>query len=203
MLADDLTGREAEFAETVVEQSDEVASLVDRFRVMLDALTGDGDDDLGPRALVPAVEDRVRTLRTVHPEADVRFDPPDAGGDGGGAGGGEEVTVTAGEALPNVLGNVLSNAVEHNDRPEPTVDVSVEVSSGSAVVRVADDGPGVPDGKKDAVFRRGERGLKEEDVGSGFGLFFVETMVDRYGGSVRVRDNDPRGAVFELEFQLA
>ena len=40
--------------------------------------------------------------------------------------------------------------------------------------------------------------IKEADIGSGFGLFFVDSLVDGYGGSVTVTDNDPRGAVFEV-----
>jgi signal transduction histidine kinase len=70
-------------------------------------------------------------------------------------------------------------------------------------VRVADDGPGVPDELKDAVFRRDETGMTETAVGSGFGLFFVDQMMDRYGGSVRIEDNEPRGAVFVLELRPA
>ena len=35
-------------------------------------------------------------------------------------------------------------------------------------------------------------------TGSGFGLFSVETVVDHYGGTVRVEANDPIGAVFVI-----
>lgn len=39
--------------------------------------------------------------------------------------------------------------------------------------------------------------------GSGFGLFFVDQMVAEYGGTVRVEDNDPRGAEFVIELPAA
>ena len=54
------------------------------------------------------------------------------------------------------------------------------------------------DDRKEAVFRRDETSHVKHS-GSGFGLFFVDTMVTAYGGTVRVEDNDPRGTRFVLE----
>jgi signal transduction histidine kinase len=75
------------------------------------------------------------------------------------------------------------------------------VTEGRVVVRVADNGPGVPDDRKEAVFGRGEKGLRS--TGTGLGLYLVDTLVDSYGGRVRVEDNDPEGAVFVVELPLA
>jgi sensor histidine kinase regulating citrate/malate metabolism len=101
----------------------------------------------------------------------------------------------ADEMLSAVLGNVLTNAVEHNDREEATVEVTVTEEAGTVHVRVADDGPGIPAELKEAVFGKG---VQASDGGGGFGLYFVATMVDGYGGSVTVGDNDPRGTVFDI-----
>jgi signal transduction histidine kinase len=35
------------------------------------------------------------------------------------------------------------------------------------------------------------------------GLYFVDSLVDQFGGDVRVEDNEPAGAVFEVELQKA
>lgn len=188
-LSESLSDREADYARTVVDQSDQVIELIDQFRVLLDALTDHGGGNTKPVRLAPVLEDRVKTLETTHPDAEVTVDVP------------EGIAVNADDMLGNVFGNVLGNAVEHNDTDAPTVDVSVAERDRRVVVEIADDGPGVPDDQKSTIFRRGNRGLKESDIGSGFGLFFVDTMMEKYGGDVSVTDNDPEGAVFTLSFR--
>jgi signal transduction histidine kinase len=184
-LADATDGRAADYARTVVNQSDDVSSLVDRFRALLTALT---DDELDCKAIAlgPLIEERVRVARSTYPDATIRLSVPDG------------VSVHADEMLENVVANLIRNAIEHNDTDSPTVDISVTDHEHTVSIKVADDGPGIPDDETEVVFRRGNRGLKEADIGSGFGLFFVDALVDGYGGSVTVTDNDPRGAVFEV-----
>jgi len=111
------------------------------------------------------------------------------------------VSVCADEMLPSVFRNLLKNAVQHNDRDRPEVTVSVDAGDDAVSVRVADDGPGVPDERKDEIFGRGEKGL--ESRGTGIGLFLVRELVESHGGTVRVEDNDPRGAVFVVELPRA
>jgi PAS domain S-box-containing protein len=111
-----------------------------------------------------------------------------------------DVDVPADDMLGSVFRNLLKNAVEHNDGPIRTVTVSATDDGDTVTVRIADDGPGVPDERKDTIFREGEKGLDSE--GTGLGLYLVETLVDRYGGTVRVQDNEPTGAVFSVELPL-
>jgi sensor histidine kinase regulating citrate/malate metabolism len=77
---------------------------------------------------------------------------------------------------------------------------TVTVDGGTTTLRVADDGPGIPDDQKEEVFGRGDWTPTSP---SGFGLYFVDTMVSRYGGSVWAEDNDPRGTVFVAELPTA
>jgi len=112
-----------------------------------------------------------------------------------------EVDVYADEMLDAVFRNLLTNAVQHNDKDTPVVELSASSDGDQATVTVADNGPGIPTAKREAVFDRGTR-LEGSD-GTGFGLFLVETLVDQYGGEVRVRDNDPTGAVFEVTLPTA
>jgi len=190
-LAESLSDQEAEYGRTIVDQSDDVIDLIDQFRVLLDALTDVGNHNTKPVQLSSVLEDRVTTLETTYPDSTVTTDIPD------------ETTVRADDMLGSVLGNVLDNAIEHNDTAESRLDVSVTERDRIVVVRIADNGPGVPDEQKETIFRRGNRGLKESDIGSGFGLFFVDTMMEKYGGDVTVSDDEPRGAIFELSFPKA
>ncbi|PSQ47150.1 hypothetical protein BRD19_10440 [Halobacteriales archaeon SW_7_65_23] len=184
-LVDATDGQAADYARTVVNQSDDVSSLIDRFRALLTVLT----DELDCKAIAlgPLIKERVRVARSTYPDATIRLSVPDG------------VSVRADEMLETVLANLIRNAIEHNDTDSPTVEISVTDHERVVSLEVADDGPGIPDDETEVVFRRGNRGLKEADIGSGFGLFFVDELVDGYSGSVTITDNDPRGAVFEVK----
>lgn len=165
----------------IVRSGERVAELLDTVRTLMGTMLGD-EVALEPVPLGPTLRTELDRARSRHDEAVV--EGPDSFPD---------VAVAANEVLREVFRNVLTNAVYHNDTPRPTVTVDVEASGETVVVRVADDGPGIPDDQKPAVFGRGESGL--ESPGTGIGLYLVDTIVETYGGDVWVEDNDPRGAV--------
>jgi signal transduction histidine kinase len=115
-------------------------------------------------------------------------------------GGIPDVEVRADDMLGSVFRNLLTNAIEHNDEAVREVTVAATATDGRVVVRVADNGPGIPDDRKDAIFEEGEKGLDSE--GTGLGLYLVETLVERYDGDIRVEDNEPKGAVFVVELPV-
>ncbi|SNZ15226.1 PAS/PAC sensor signal transduction histidine kinase [Natronoarchaeum philippinense] len=138
------------------------------------------------RALVTKLEE----TRDEHPEAEIerRESLPSA-------------TVLANDMLGSVFRNLLTNAIKHNNSDQPEVTVTATTDEETATVRVADNGPGIPDAQKDEIFGKGEKGLESE--GTGIGLYLVQTLVEHYGGEVWVEDNDPEGAVFGVELPLA
>jgi signal transduction histidine kinase len=112
-----------------------------------------------------------------------------------------DVTVVGNTLLSSVFTNLLNNAVQHNDTDDPTVEVEATATDEVLRVRIADDGPGIPDRQKERIFGRGERGL--DSGGSGLGLYLVERLLEDFGGSITVSDNEPRGSVFEIELPVA
>jgi two-component system OmpR family sensor kinase len=193
-----------EFADTILTQTSGVVDQVERTRAILQALRT-SDPRLEAIDLQEAVERELDTIRTTYDGVTVETDLPSG-----------PVHVRADDLLDDVVGNVLSNAVEHNDKDDPRVVVSASVHEDGSLdgtgdeesetvveLRIADNGPGVDDDLKDAVFRRDETGLHEDGTGSGFGLFFVDTMMRKYGGEVTIEDNDPEGAVFVFRFSGA
>jgi signal transduction histidine kinase len=126
----------------------------------------------------------------MHPDAVVTLDDPLP-----------EVEVSANELLGSVFRNLLKNAIQHNDKELPTATVDAIVDDDRAAVRVADNAPGIPDSPKESIFGKGEKGL--ESAGTGLGLYLLRSLVDLYGGDVRVEDNDPEGSVFVVELPLA
>jgi len=111
-----------------------------------------------------------------------------------------QAMVTADEMLSSVFRNLLRNAVQHNQNAHPQVTVSTARTDGTVTVAIADDGPGIPDELKERIFARGEKGLESE--GTGIGTYLVDTLVERYGGEVRIEDNEPTGASFTVELPL-
>jgi len=107
------------------------------------------------------------------------------------------VKVLADDMLESVFRNLLSNAIIHNDKDVPEVTVSVMTTEDVARVRIADNGPGIPDEQKDQIFEEGETGI--DSGGTGLGLYLVQTLVDRYEGDIWIEDNDPDGSVFVVE----
>jgi signal transduction histidine kinase len=102
-----------------------------------------------------------------------------------------------------VFRNLLNNAVQHSDRETPAVEVTADMTRGdhTAIVRIADDGPGIAPGRREAVFGKEEKGI--ESQGTGLGLYLVQSLVEQYGGEVWIEDNEPRGTVVVVELPIA
>jgi PAS domain S-box-containing protein len=133
-----------------------------------------------------ALEREVSEVQTSYPNAAVTYDSPIPA-----------ISIDANDMVSSVFRNLLKNAIQHNDKPVAAVKVSAAERDDTVIVRVADNGPGVPDDRKEAIFGKGDRGL--ETTGTGIGLYLVDTLVTSYGGEVRVEDNDPDGSVFVVE----
>jgi signal transduction histidine kinase len=110
------------------------------------------------------------------------------------------IEILADDLFESVVRNLLKNAIDHNDEAVPRVTVSAREDGDDVLFRVADNGPGIPDDRKETIFEEGEQGLDSE--GTGLGLYLVQTLVERYGGEVWVEDNDPEGAVFCVELPI-
>ncbi len=105
-------------------------------------------------------------------------------------------TVTADNALYPVLENIVRNAVDHGGSTK--IHISMCKDDSTCKVRIADNGSGVPDDIKQRVFN--EEFSSGGSAGSGLGLYIVKKTMERYGGSVAIEDNEPRGAVVVLTF---
>ena len=184
-LQEHVDGEAAAQLSRLVEAGEHVVDLTEDLRTLLDAILDERTER--PVALRPTLAETADHIRTEHEGATVRID-------------GEipAVDVLADDMLHSVFRNLLVNAVTHNDTAEPHVEVSATADDGRAVVAIADDGPGIPDERKEAVF---EKEVTDASDAGGVGLYLVRTLVERYGGRARIEDNEPRGSVVILEFE--
>jgi two-component system, OmpR family, sensor kinase len=140
----------------------------------------------------------VNLLELARAEADrARLRAPDRTIDVDGA----AVTVPGdGARLGQVLGNLLDNACRHAPSGGR---VAVRVwSGGLAVVRISDNGPGVPRADRERIFDRLVRlddARAAERGGAGLGLAIARGIARAHGGDLRCVDPpDGRGAAFTL-----
>jgi signal transduction histidine kinase len=99
--------------------------------------------------------------------------------------------------LHRLAANLVENAIIHTPAGTP-VTVSVRHQGDSAVLEVADRGPGVPIELRERVFERFARGGADSGPrgGSGLGLAIVKAVADAHGGAVELHDAPGGGARF-------
>jgi signal transduction histidine kinase len=172
----------ARYLRTIRERADHMANLVGTVRVLMQTLA-EGVEPV-PVDVGRVVEREAAIAREGHPEATFETDV------------GRDLLGLADPMLGAVLENLLTNAVVHHDGPTPNVTITAERAGSEVVVRVADDGPGVPGELRERYLAEGSRG--PDSTGTGLGLYLASTLVEAYGGRFALRDNDPRGTVAEL-----
>ncbi len=110
------------------------------------------------------------------------------------------------QGQPRLLRRVLRNLLE-NARRYGAGDVAIEmrVQDQFALVRVCDQGPGVPPDQRERIFEPFYRlpGASEQSGGVGLGLALVKSIVERHGGTVRYEGHEGGGACFEVRLPLA
>ncbi len=102
-------------------------------------------------------------------------------------------TVIANQLLRDVFSNIVGNAIKHSTGPlDVTIGVNSLMENGKHCyeITVEDNGPGISDEQKDAVFTRMKRGPTRA-AGYGLGLYLVKTLAEGFRGSVRVEDRVP------------
>lgn len=113
--------------------------------------------------------------------------------------------------LRRALRNLIDNAVRYGG----TARVSLtsegrSTGSGWAVVRIEDDGPGIPEGEIAAMmepFARGEASRNRETGGAGLGLTLARAIAEQHGGTITLKNRpedggEPAGLVAELRLPL-
>ena len=102
--------------------------------------------------------------------------------------------------MSRVVVNLLQNAYKYGGE-QVRVRVSLhENADGKAVLRVADDGPGIAPEDQDKVWQRFWQAdpSRGEDGGSGLGLAMVKEIMQLHGGSVGLESTPGKGSIFSV-----
>ncbi|QSX00776.1 sensor histidine kinase [Haloterrigena alkaliphila] len=179
------TDQHRRWAEIVIDESEEMSSVIDDVRVLLQST--DGEWRLEAVDVSQVLTDEVRKLEHKWGPVDVVTEIP------------PNVRVRADGLVARVFGNLLSNAVEHNDAATPRVAVRVDPGPDTVRIEISDNGPGIPDSERDALFER----VESHGSTHGLGLYLVDRLVNRYGGSVELVETGPDGSLFAVELPAA
>ncbi|QLG50945.1 PAS domain S-box protein [Natrinema halophilum] len=190
MLTDGIDDEDRKYADIIQERTDELIDLAEKTRTVERILDRDEIVD-GPIDLTAAIERAVSNLESAHPSVDITCSVPDRS------------FAQADEYLQTAIYQLLENAVEHNDRARPTIEVTLADSPDDEFLSlsISDDGPGIPDDEQDLL--EGDKEITQLRHASGLGLWLVNWAVTRTGGHLSFTDNDPRGTVVTIEVPRA
>ncbi len=185
-----LEGDEHELIDTPIETLGRSARLIDNVRKLQKLSTGEYQVetiDLG------ALLNDIVTEHSCIPGTDVTISYKAIDG----------CFVKANPLLKDVFNNLVGNAIKHSSGNEINIAINLEKAREKNrdhyKVSVEDNGPGIADDMKDKIFNRLQRG-ETKARGMGLGLYIARTLVESYGGYMKVEDRVPgdhtKGAKF-------
>ena len=107
------------------------------------------------------------------------------------------------EKVRTVFRNLIENALKYSLPDSRAVEITVVGDEQSVVVRVTDDGPGIPDGDPANLFEpfvRHDRSRSKKTGGYGLGLSICKRIMEAHRGSIAVERHAGRGATFIVTF---
>lgn len=189
----ELANSSAEFSnqaiETVIDEADRLQHIAESVRHIETAIE-DGDSEVTAIDVGAMIQTKVLRFRNEYPEANFRIDVPTTS------------KVFARDHFDLAIEHLLSNAVDHHDRDSPTVHVEVHpaTAEGRTEIRVADDGPGIPEAEVRPLEEGRETPLEHT---SGLGLWLTQWIVEVSDGELYFEENEPRGTVVRIVLEDA
>ncbi|WP_248517724.1 PAS domain S-box protein [Salinarchaeum laminariae] len=162
-------------ARRLLEQTDKQREIVD---LLADPPSQESVD------VASAVRRVVADASADHPEATLAVEAP------------QELLLWTVPVLERAIEELVENALVHDDGDAPTVRVSVVDADDIVEIRVADEGPGIPEAERSIL--DGEAEIDPLLHGSGMGLWLVDRVATRAGGSVQFETGDSAGSVVTI-----
>jgi signal transduction histidine kinase len=104
-------------------------------------------------------------------------------------------------ARPLALERALNNLIDNSVKFASTVTATLNLTPSEIVIAIEDDGPGISDVEKEAVFKpffRGDLARNDQRGGTGLGLSIVRSIVESHNGRTDLSDRLPQGLCVRL-----
>lgn len=127
---------------------------------------------------------------------------------------GREIRILAADDLPLVLvdaelvqiviRNLIDNALKYSS-PTTPITITAEAGQEEVIIRVRDQGPGIPEAEQSRIFEKFYRSLKDRShiKGAGMGLAIAREIVHAHGGDIRVESRPGEGSEFSFSLPVA
>jgi PAS domain S-box-containing protein len=167
-------------AETIQARATELGNIAESVKEIEQAVDPT-DTQRVYRNVADAVEQVATTVRTDHPSAEITIEEQ------------EEMWTHVNEAFRAALTHGLENAIIHNEKTDPLVEVEIGPSpnTGRIDVQISDRNPPIPDAEIDPLFDHEE--TTSTFHGSGVGLFVMKWCVESLGGEIEFEKRTPKG----------
>lgn len=102
--------------------------------------------------------------------------------------------------FPSIILNLFENAVKYSPS-DSMIKIILKEEGNGVVLSVSDEGAGIPEEEKQKIFQKFYRVGSEEirkTKGTGLGLYIVKYLVEKHNGTINVKNNNPKGTVFEV-----
>lgn len=186
LAAKESDGEVDEHLELIVDRTESMTSVITDVRTLLDSLRASDPTSLEPVDLSSILRDSIMEVREANEALQLSTSIP------------EDVYVLADELLSRVFSHILLNALEHNDSSPPRIEVDLETNPETVTVRISDNGPGIPEAKRNTLFEGAQSGANH-----GLGLYLADSLVSRYDGSLELAETGPDGSTFSVELPRA
>ena len=176
------TDRKARMAADLAEMEMMIGELIE-----LERLRDGHGIPTAQQNVVPILEDVARNFDDRPPTVRVTSTKP------------EIIAEIDADRMRTVIRNLLENAVKYSLPDSRAVETSVAQNGEQIVIRVTDDGAGIPEGDIPSLFEpffRVDRSRSKATGGYGLGLSISKRIMEAHGGTIAVQNNPARGASF-------
>ena len=104
--------------------------------------------------------------------------------------------------LQLAINNLLDNAIKYSAK-DGVVLIKVFFENKKIFLQVEDEGPGVITEEREKIFEKYFRGTNRQVKGTGLGLYLTRQIVIQHRGVISLRNNEPNGSIFEMQFKFS
>lgn len=181
ILAGTLSSEHQDSVEPIIENSERLLELADKGREITTLLQN------RPKREEIDIETRVRTvasdIQEDYPAADITVEAQG------------NTVATPSTEIDRAIQELIENAIIHNDQETPTVRVDITERDSVVEVEVRDTGPTISEADRGLLLGEDPTQLQH---GSGLGLWLINIVATRSGGSASYAENSPRGNRIQL-----